>query len=215
MNFRLTSIVIRPSFFSFITCAVLATIILGVFTWASLLEDPLFYDYFWGPFGVVTILETSPDSLSAIMAAISAHPLTYNAVIFVAALLAGIIVYIVLQTITRATAGISNTLDEMHRANQTLEREMGTRIAFRVGIALLWVLYLIFFVKVLVPFCTLIAQSGFTQFYVDFSSAWGSIALGLGLLVLGLHVHVIFMRLLALRPRVFGNNAVIVSELYD
>src|SRR5882762_2198763 len=51
---RLLAIVLRPSFFSFIAIALVTLFALSFSVWPYAMSQPLLYDYFWGPHGIVT-----------------------------------------------------------------------------------------------------------------------------------------------------------------
>ncbi|HSW81292.1 MAG TPA: hypothetical protein VLG40_02745 [Candidatus Saccharimonas sp.] len=212
-RFRLALLFVRPSVFSFTATLIVAGLIIAGMSWSYFMTMPFVHDYLFGRSGALTVLAKTPDLLSASRTVFFSQPTSYNAFIFVGAVVIGLVVFIVLQLFTRAATDVSSMWREIHQAQgetkKELEQEIELRIGFRAAMVLLWIGYIIVFVKLLLPFIILIEQFGITNFATI--SGWWYGLLGFGLLAASLHVHIIFMRLMLLRPRVFGGENILVD----
>lgn len=212
-RFRLALLFIRPSVFSFTATLIVAGIIIAIMSWSYITTMPFVQDYLFGKNGASTILTKTPDLLSASRSVLFSQPASYNAFIFIGAAIIGTVVFIVLQLFTRAATDVSDIFKQIHQAQgetkKELEQEIELRIGFRAAMVLLWIGYIIIFVKLLLPYIILIEQFGVTNFAT--ATGWGYGLLGFGLLAASLHVHIIFMRLMLLRPRVFGGQNLLVN----
>lgn len=177
-------------------------------------QNPLLNEYFFGPNGLVTILGDAPDVVTALTNSLLAKPFMYNALVFVVAILIGLIVYLVLQGITYVLAGLLGGVADMQEADEKSKKiigvEFGTRIGVRVVTLIGWFVYWVFFIKILVPFCIFSTYIAINNFLMPQNWLYGLIAFTL--LIAGLHMHVIFMRFLLLRPRLYGFRNVILAE---
>lgn len=208
---RLALIFIRPSLFSLTATLIVAGIVFGFISWTVVAQSPFFHEYFYGQYGVSTILNKTPDVLQAFKMTFFAQPASYNVTVLAVAAGIGLAVYIVLQLFSRAAADFSSTWRSVQQASgeskKTLEQEIELRLGFRIAMGVLWFFYLLLFIKLLFPFTVLIERFGINA--LPDLSGWLYGLLGFALLVTSLHVHVIFMRLIVLRPRVFGGEFLI------
>lgn len=207
---RLAGLLLRPSLLSTITILALTTLVLGIANWSYVLESPLFYDYFYGQYGLISILQRSPDSFSAFRSALFGQTINYNAVILISAVVIGVAIYIVLHIISKMLNAASSTWEGVQysqgQAKKVLEEEIGLRVGVRAAAITLWIIYFVLFIKIILPFCLLISRFGINE--LSQISGWAYSLLGFGVLLVSLHVHVLFMRIVLLRFRVFGGNDV-------
>lgn len=211
---QLTGLLLRPSLFSLILTMVLAGAVLAISVWPDATHSPLLNQYFYGPHGVVEALKKSPD-INAFTRAFSVSPIVYYGLILgVAALVAGG-VYAILQTLSKLVVGSYDTWHVFHdptKGKKNLEKEVGTQLTVRLMSILLWIAFTYFFVTILLPYCIFAARIGMNHLF-----EWEGLyaVAGFVLLVASLHVHVIFLRLLLLRPRVFGGKLDIMAAIYE
>lgn len=214
---RLIFLLLKPSLFSFIMSIFVAIIIIGAANWSYATQQSFLYEYFYGTTGLTTILSNSTSSFSAYAVALSAQLLTYEIIIFIAAVAVTLIVYAILQSLARIMTNATNIYEEIHLANAksklAVELEIGTRLFIRILALIIWFFYFIFSLKILLPFCILMSQTNIEDLFTNWR--WAYILLGVLLLTIGLHLHLIFMRLLMLRPRLFGGTNDITEVLVD
>jgi len=209
---RILRLLLLPSILSFFICIGFSLLLLVGSNWSFLIRTPLFYDYFFGPKGLVTLMQNSSGSLSSFGDAVVAGPFTYNILVLVVAAVVGLLVYGFLEGFDRLAANTNQTLQDMHDTNKSYSRAMkmeaGVRLGVRVTAMVMWLLYWVFFSKIIIPFTLLVFRMGlhepFTRTGIEYN------ALGIVVLFLGFHLHVVLLRLLTLRLRVFG----VKPELY-
>ncbi|WP_131770585.1 hypothetical protein [Candidatus Protofrankia californiensis] len=144
------------------------------------------------------------------------QPYTYYIVIALIGVLASLLVYLVLYGWSRGLVGVKESIEEIEEASsgasrRSVEGELGARWAVRIVGLVLWAAYSVFFVNALLPFCLLTTRQGVTVF--NSAEGWMLELLGFIVLWLGVHQHVVFARLVHLRPRLFGGELVIESTL--
>lgn len=211
---QLAKLLLHPSLFSLILTIVLAGAVLAIAVWPDAAHSPLLNQYFYGPYGVVQALQKSPD-INEFTRAFSVSPVVYYGLIFgVATLVAGG-VYAILQTLSKVIVGSYDTWHVFHdpaQGKENMEKEVGTRLTVRLMTILLWIAYTYFFLTILLPYCIFASRIGISHIF-----EWeGLYALaGFLLLLASLHVHIIFIRLLLLRPRVFGGKLDIMAAVYE
>lgn len=194
---------------------IVSGLILVVSGLSAVRQNPLLYEYFFGPHGLIAVLGETPGTVAAFTEAILAKPFMYNIVVFVVAILAGLIVYILLQGINRLLAGVLGGLVEVQEADAKSKKLIEAEVSARFGVRILalagWFLYWIFFIKILLPFCLLSAYINANELFTW--QGWLHGLLAFIVLTAGLHLHVIFMRFVLLRPRLFGiRDAIIVED---
>lgn len=120
------------------------------------------------------------------------------------AVLVGLIVFTILQSVHHMHKEVSDTIDDLKYADDKtkirLEKGLELRIGLRGATAIAWLGYSLFFFNVLVPLCATLITKHASQ------PVGGPISnlLAFVILLVMTHFHVIFARLLVLRPRLFG-----------
>jgi hypothetical protein len=120
----------------------------------------------------------------------------------------GLVVYSLAANIVKALGGAVDLEEEMHYVNlnqRELLRTQGERLAIRIAILLLWLVFMRYTAHVILPYAISLV-------HVSIESR-GSLA-GSGyplaaicLLAVCLHLHTIFLRMLLFKPRVFWQSA--------
>lgn len=216
---RLLGLLFTPSLSSALLAFVVAAMIIGVADWSFIQHQHLFYDSLFGRYGLVTALERAPDTFTAFKSTLFKSPLTYNLAVVVIAAMVGAIVYTLLEGFRHTLEGTSNAITEIELATPTtrkvVEEEIIVRLFLRVTSLALWYFYWILFIGVMIPYCIMFSRTGVEQISGTDISGVGFVALGLVILMIGVHVHIVFARLSMLRPRLFGGHDVIATILYE
>ena len=212
---RLASILLSPSLLSATASIALSALVLGVSSWSYIKPDNGLYDYLFGPYGLTTIMQNSTNALSAVNGAFSS-PTAYNVAVALFALFIGLLVYVFLEGMDHVATKTSGAFQEVELINDRVtrkkaERQAELRLGLRVATLIIWILYLIFFARVIVPACILIGRLDTSHYLLTWHNVISPL-IGLVLLFAAMHVHVICMRLLVLRPRMFGGESVIVGR---
>lgn len=213
---RLAKLLFRPSLFSTILTTILTIIILGVAAWPYTESNTLLYESLRGPHGLLTTIQKSPD-ITLLTSSLLTNSMTYNLVILGVAGLIAAGVYAILQTLSRLIVNSYDTWHAVHDADSPItaeaaEKEIGARTAIRLLSMLLWIAFIFFFVKILLPYCIVAIQISIDNL-LTWKALYGLAAYGA--LLMSLHIHVVFARLILLRPRVFGGRLDITEAMYE
>lgn len=215
---RIIRVLLIPSPLSAAVCTLFALAILSIAGLAAVNQHHLFYDYLYGRYGIVTTLQHTPSyHWPSPIASLVNQPVTYHVLIFFVWAIIGLIVYVVVEGFHSMVTGATTTWRDMHFAHafvRSVEVEVGVRLSLRIINLLLWVGYTYLFVSILVPFCILLDGVGLDN--VSFVSWGGALYLvsSFVLLLICTHLHVIFARLVALRPRLFSYNDKVLAEIF-
>lgn len=124
----------------------------------------------------------------------------------------GIVVYICAANIMRAlsnTAEMKSEMEYVHANKHDIIVSAIEELGFRIGALLAWVVYIVFFFRHIVPYCVDLSLVGAGQLHTV--TGYGYVMLSIVVLAVSLHINVILLRLLLLRPRVFGSVEYIES----
>lgn len=202
---RLLILTLRPSFVSGVGVLVAGLCILVTTNWSYFTYNPQLYNVFYGQFGVTTAFEGAPNVLNGWREATLNSSLVYGVGVVV---IATVVILFVFESI--------HLLVSVWRAAKILKRHTGgdwyelrERLIIRAIVSVIWLTYTALTIAVFVPFCLLLSRIGAE----DLGSADGLMKniIALGLLLLILHMHVVFVRLFCLRPRVFGSQRFITA----
>lgn len=181
---------------------------LGMANWAFITSSPFLYEFFFGKGGVVTAFESSPG-----LQASETPSLLYFIGVSIVAILAGGVLFFILKGIHQLIRTMSQhqeTQLEQYR-HHVLNQELGSRIAFRAGVFIIWVGYTALFLQFFLPFAVLISRIGAEQ--LDTPEGWLRNIWAFVIVLFCLHLHIIFARLFVMRPRLFGGEAAIEEAL--
>jgi hypothetical protein len=211
---KLIGILLTPSISSILGAMFLAGFVLAVSSWSAVTNNPMLHDYFFGPFGIIAVIGEAQTSLEAMTAALSAKPLVYNILIFVVAVLAGLVVFLILQGFTKLLSGflggVVSVQEATPDAKKLVQVEVGARFGVRTLTVIAWAAYGVFFLKILLPFSIMASYINANELIT--LEGWLYGLLGFVLLTAGMQLHVIFARLLMLRPRLFGMRNIILED---
>ncbi len=119
--------------------------------------------------------------------------------------LVGTVIYMLVLSLARALKGAVQLHDEMEfvHANQTsLIRTALIEFLIRVVVLVFWVIYISFFFHRLIPYCLAAAHAASAVGFFTLNGLLYAI-LAFIVVVIAVHVHTIFLRLLLLKPRIF------------
>jgi hypothetical protein len=205
---RLFVTLITPSPSSFILSCLFASLVLLGSSWSALRAQPMLAPFLSGDYSFSRLLHDINEALSSVFSS----DLSYNIAVIIFAALFGLCVYFTVVSIRRVVSDARITLQEIGysdpRGKENLERSVVLRVGLRAATAFIWFCYLLLFLRVFLPLCASLVDKGSAT--ASFSPT-GSL-LALVILLAGCHLHVIFARLLALRPRLFGLQDVLVGR---
>ncbi|HKR81611.1 MAG TPA: hypothetical protein VJR27_01280 [Candidatus Saccharimonadales bacterium] len=196
---RLLLTLLQPSILSFVCTSLFAAAALLGSSWSYLKTQPFFTTYFSGDYGLHTLVSDVNATIGSTLNKI----LSYNIIVVCFAVLIGLIVFAILQSVHHMHIEMSEAIDDIKYASyqnkSALEKSLEVRVGLRVVTALAWLGYSLFFFNALIPLCATLVTK-------HYGSVVGPISnlLAFTVLLVATHFHVIFARLLVLRPRLFG-----------
>ncbi|GEM_PF-1432008 len=205
---RLFSLIFLPSPFGMVMTWVAAVIILLVANWSYTVNNSFLGDFLYGNGGVITKFSEPTDKLSVFAAAFSAQYITYEIIVFIFAMLIGFLVYLLLQSISGSIRNFNDIIDQLRGTSgttkQDLELSVGLQGLIRVSAIFFWFCFWMLTLKILLPYAILATQLTVEDIFTSYD--WLYALLGVVVLALTIHIHVVFARLTLLRPRLFGGS---------
>jgi hypothetical protein len=120
----------------------------------------------------------------------------------------GVVVYLLATGLWSGLANAEELREELDYVNaprQWILRTILIHLTVRLMVLVLWVIYLQIFLRILLPYVLAAAHVAATSLLSFSGIGYALLALVVGLLAL--HVHVVLLRLLLLKVRVFGAQA--------
>lgn len=188
---RLIVQLLTPSLLSGSSCLLLSITSLGIANYTAFLKDAALYGYLSGQNGLDALSNRQGSSSLDIGNLFLSSKVA--ALLF--ASMAIILIILSLQ-------GLHKFIGNLH--NPYMRHETLQRFSVRLVVAIAWLLYGLAFYRLLLPFCILTSHVGINLLWHWMSFAY--LLFGLSLLAALVHIHIIFIRLLMLRPRVFGGT---------
>jgi len=185
-------LLLTPSFASLILCICSTGALFGLAAWHQINTNPAVREYLSGA-------GASSRGFHSLLDSIFTQNVAYNLLLVAGALAVALAVYMILSIVEKGLAGALESLVIVRQARGKA-KEVGERYGVRVLALVLWIIYLLFTFKTLLPVCLLSVKTGIG------AAGYGGIALAYAVLLLGTHVHVILVRLMYLRPRLFGGS---------
>jgi hypothetical protein len=188
--------------------------ILGYTTWLYLSNSQMLYDTLFGSYGLQQFIAQNTEGLMSWQKVFLASPLAYYFLVGGVAIAAGMTVFTVLQvfgSLFRNTSSFVRQAVGGRSGRLALWGELFARLSIRLLSLVGWAVYAAAFISMILPFTVLLNQSGIERLHQsDYTGAALCVAAFL-LLFASMHLHVIFGRILMLRPRVFGGDAEIAA----
>jgi hypothetical protein len=213
---RLAWLLLSPSLSSSVITLLSALIIVGVSAWLYITHSQIFYDYLFGPNGIETSLLQVTDSSAIFKNWLLGSTATYYILLVATAAIVGLTVFAILQNADKAVNKSLFAWQGLQAASRTHKdalKETLARLALRAVCLLAWAIFWALFAGILIPFSTLLVQMGIDNFNKGDLSGLLYLAASLGLILASVHLHVVFARLVRLRPRLFGDRDIELAEL--
>lgn len=191
-----------PSLMSGTVLTIVSVGVISIEGWSYVSHNQLFYDTLFGPYGVTTALIAAPDAFTVVRLALNSS-FAYYVALTLGAMIIAAAVYELLEVgsfLAKGKAAFLRIAPDLSALKEKLARFGVRTLSF-----LAWAAYIVFFASLFIPFITLALHNG-----IDAISSgqplvgWGHIVAATIGLWIGLHVHIILLRLCFLRPRLFG-----------
>lgn len=205
MDKKRLGLTLLPSMLSGIMTVVLAVAILLGGTWSHGLGKGLLYDFLFGSHSSAELIQTSQGTFSAFGNIVFGNPLLNKILFFVFWMLIGLIVYVLLHGFLRGVSTAAEEVEESRYVNANKAhhfKQLEVRTAVRLAVITAWIIYSVLFIKILLPYSVLVVRLSIVSQAPG--NSWLYALSGVITLLLSLHLHVIWLRLLTLRVRLFG-----------
>lgn len=200
-----TGIILQPS----ITSSMLV-IILGALVFINSIinlsgSNDLLFKLLLGSDTSVELLDTTKSTVSSLSEVILNNPTVNKLLFFSFWFLVGMTVYAFISGAGSSIDAVQKLHEDeqlLHMQKKKLQREWVLKLLLRASALFAWIIFITIFMKLLLPFSVLsfqVAGSGGFSF-----STITTGLLGFVVLTLALHLHVVFLRSVLLRPRVIG-----------
>lgn len=215
---RLFKLLLTPSFSSVLVALLSTSFLLASGNVDYLVQNQFLNDYAsLEPQQLAALLDSWQQEVAAGAIYIFDRPEVYLAAIALAAALIGLLVFACLEIVTRSAFSVHDDWEQIAFTQGTVktrvEQEIGLRWLIRISATLLWIFYWGFWLSTLLLFSILLVRAGLGK--LPASSGISTIFLGTLMLALSIHIHVIFARLVTLRPRLFGGLRAIETTLFE
>ena len=118
----------------------------------------------------------------------------------------GLVVYLFVTNMYGAigsTAKLKTEMGYVHANRAKLIREALIHLAIRTAVLIVWILYILFFLHRILPYCLAASLIGTSHIQLLISGSY--VMLGIAVMAVALHIHVVLLRLLLLRPRIISS----------
>lgn len=148
------------------------------------------------------------ENYGDISTSLSDNVLIDRAPVMVFWMFVGAIAYFVLTGIIQAFTTASefeHELDYVHAQRKELLKTLYIKTSIRFGVLVAWFAYIKLFLDYIMPYSLAASRYG-GSVILSFTGVMYTL-LGLLVLIVGLHMHIILVRLVALRPRIFSQES--------
>jgi hypothetical protein len=191
-----------PSWLSFIIAVVSGlTLTLSVIASVTYQSSPLRLE-------VIAYKSTHGTTYHVTQTGILANPFIANLPLIAFWAIVGIAVYFFTINTFRAissTAALKEELDYVNVNRHDLVLSAVEQLAVHIVVLVLWVAYLVFFLHVIIPYCINVAIVAAGD--IGALQALGYALFATIVMMVAMHIHAVFLRLLVLRPRVFSSSS--------
>lgn len=209
MQRRLAFLLLQPSGASVFITTLLWAVLLWGSSQTTLQRHVQFYKDLFGDGGSLQDLQVSLIVHTGHIGALLFSSTTnYRIVVLAFAAFVGIVTFLGLQFLS----SLMGNIHESGRQNTTAgDRHMSReRSIVQVGTFLAGIVYTVLSIRLLIPYCVYISRNGILE--LDVRGALLLMAGSIGFYLL-IHVHVVLLRLLLLRPRLVGGTDAILMVL--
>ena len=203
---RIVTFLLRPSSSEAVALLLLSVIFIALTSWSAITHSPLFFDMFFGDTGIVSNLNKASDTINEYISGFSAHPALYYVVLALIAVIVGLSVFVVMQSVTGGVSAFSHFLNDIHSTTEEnrkiYEKEVELRAVIRLLVFIIWIIATVASVTWAFPKAIELSQTGAIAL-PDTGGIW-RVALSVAIVFGLLHAQIVLLRLFLLRPRVFG-----------
>jgi flagellar biosynthesis protein FlhB len=213
---HLTKLLMMPSLSSGMLAVVATGILIAYSAWAHIRSSQSLYDFLFGPYGLQTYFWQQSAQATVAKQAFLGNPAAYYVLVGIAAIIVGLVMYTILQGMSLFVSSMQQIwvqLEQLGPTRRAILRTLVLRLVLRIVSLLGWAVFGAFFFSTLLPSMLILNQTGVAQILAGSVFGWIDCVVAGATLLVAFHVHSVFARLVALRPRLFwGDEAIIEAE---
>lgn len=207
-DLRLLGLALTPSIFSSIFCVVFTLLLVGGLVIDVRLKDSFLHIIFFD-WSNMSIGQTGDTTFAIVM-----QDLSNRASAFVVWALFAVFIIVVCGAIyqtVRNLKSLNTELTDQYLIRKTILSRVLQRLGVHAATVVVWALYGWLFFAFIVPYVIAASLVGAVTFPT--LEGIGYIIVATVIISLALHLHIVFLRVLLLRPRVFGSaNSVLSAQ---
>lgn len=210
---RYIRLLLQPSLGGFFGLVGLALLVMVGSGLLYISKTGLFYEYLFGPNSSSQLIETSRSMVAVFNDTVLANPTLNKLLFFVFWMVIGLMVYVLVSGVGSSFLMAEHAIEEsqfVHAKKWQIKTELGLKVTLVLIAFGLGVLYLVVLYNFLLPFGVLSAR--IVAGNITDPTSWLYGALGFTVLLGSFYFGMVLLRLLLLRPRIFGGWEDIVSD---
>lgn len=208
LKFKNLISLLEPTTASFSFSLILSLLVVAAGLWFSdIRSGVLFNTLTFGSNAPAITITSSQTSLAQFNDRVFGNPLLNKILFYCAWLLVGCLVYIAVTAIIAFGSESVEAVEELnyvHAQRGRMERFFLSRLAVRLLAIGLEVVYFLTFIKLILPYSVYAAHVGINQAHLGSGLLY--IAASIVVLLISWHIHVVLLRLAALRTRLFDSD---------
>lgn len=212
-NLRFARLILQPSLGGILGIIGFSLLLMAVSGFTYVTRNGLFYEYLFGSGSSTTLIETSRSTISLFNETVFGNPFLNKVLFFVFWMVIGLVVYVILSGVGLGASEAGKAVEEshfVHADKQRITSELRSKIILRLIAFGLIVIYLVLFLKILLPFGVLCAR--ILAGNVGQLSSWLYGILGFTVLCGSFYIGMVLIRFFMLRPRIFGGLEDLVAD---
>jgi hypothetical protein len=200
---------ITPSPLSVVLIFVIAIVWLSVSSWLYFSDNPLVYQYIFGPQGATSYAWEGTESVASWGSKFFSSDAGYYVLLVTVSLIIGVAAFAMLQASSLLIRGTTRFIQRTENATRPVVMlEIFTQLWVRCVALVGWAWFTAITVGSIMPLLDLLVENGASHIRnYSLTGTW-YYAQALLLFTLTLHMHTVFARLVLLRPRIFGSRNV-------
>ncbi len=210
---KFVGVLVTPSLASVLFCSGISAFMLLIATLSYNARTGFLYDLFFGPNSSTEVIQAGRNTVDTIFDTTFSNPVLNKLVFFAFWCLVGLVIYMLLTGLGKTSVSLSDTAHRLFyfsAKRQVFEEDIGKRLIIASVALLLGFIYSIFFIQTLLPFSILCGRIGIGN--LNNISGWLYTLGAFVVFGLGIYIFIVILRLLLLKPRLFGGGETLVDS---
>lgn len=205
-QFKLFRVLMSPSPFSLVATPIVSAAYIAYIGWSHLSDNPVIYDFVQGPYGASMYIWQGTEPVAVWFTKFFSSDAGYYVLLAAVVLTVSIATFTMVQLLSLIFLGTARFVRTAEYSNQSMLLEMFIQLWLRC----LALIGLVFFIAVtlssLLPTVHLFVNTGASYLRAFDLRGIMPVVLALLMCTATLHMNLVFIRLLLLRPRIFSSG---------